>query len=66
MRYPWQRALALCSGLVILAAATASGQTSGQAAAPATQVFPLTDTKDLTAYKVKLEAVEYQGRKAVH
>jgi hypothetical protein len=59
---------------MILAAATASGQsagqsageTSGQAAAPATQVFPLTDTKDLTAYKVKLEAVEYQGRKAVH
>jgi Domain of Unknown Function (DUF1080) len=58
------------SGVVLLlwSAACLCGAQEVQSAAPAppaSQVFALTDTKDLVEQDVKAEAVEYRGRKAV-
>jgi hypothetical protein len=60
MRYSRQRALAFGGGLIILATLAGFRQ-----AAPSEQSFPLADIKELVERNVKLEAVEYQGRKAV-
>lgn len=52
--------LGICVGLTVLTAAISFPQT-----APRVQDFPLVDAKALTGQGVKVEAVEFKGRKAV-
>lgn len=49
----------LMAGVCLLAGVSAWGQS-------VPQVFPLADTNGLEVHNVKVEAVEYKGRKAVH
>src|ERR1700677_1883956 len=60
--------ISFASGLLLLAAVHAAGARevrNTEPAAPTSQTFALTDTKDLVEQGVKAEAVEYRGRRAV-
>jgi hypothetical protein len=60
--------ISLVSGLLLLSAVHAAGAQAVRntdPAAPTSQTFALTDTKDLVEQGVKAEAVEYLGRRAV-